>query len=171
MRRTILILLALVLTTAAAWRHGDAYILHSGKTNVTMMSNMTIEKLVAAQKRFGENEPYFWMRIDGREYLISDEAFLREARELWAPINALKPEQKELDAEERRLDHRIDAIEDGKATASREELQQLRERIRVVERRQSELDQHEEAMEKVVEAKLRDMAEDAIRTGVARPMR
>ena len=171
MRRTILLLLALVMTTAAAWRRGDAYILHSGKTNVTMMSNMSIEKLVVMQKRFGDSEPYFWMRIDGRQYLIRDEAFLREARTLWAPIDALKPEQKELAAEERRLDHRIDAIEDGNAKADRGELEQLRERNRVVERRMREIDEREEALEKVIESKLRDLAEDAIRDGRAKELR
>jgi len=135
------------------------------------MTGMTVDRLVAAHKRFSDSAPYFWMRIDGREYLIRDETFLRQARALWAPVDALKPEQKELDKEERRLDRRIDAIEDGDDRADRSELQQLRERNRVVSRRMRELDEREEAMEKVIESKLRDMAEQAIRTGVARPVR
>jgi hypothetical protein len=171
MRRTILLLLALGMLTAGAWRRGDAYVLHSGKTDVTMMSNMSIDALVGLHKRLDESTPYFWMRIDGREYLVRDEAFLREATELWAPVQALKPEQKALDAEERRLDRRIDAIEDGDARAERGELSRLRERNREVSRRMRELDEREEAMEKVIEAKLRDLAEDAIRDGRARRQR
>src|ERR1043165_9302179 len=165
MRRTILLLAVLALTTAAAWRRGDAYVLHVGKTDVTMTSSQVgIDSVVALQHRLG-NGPYLWVRVSGREYLIGDEPFLRQAEALWAPVQALKPEQHELDDEERRLDKRIDAIEDGKATAEPGELAPLRERMRVVERRQRELDHRSEAMEKVIEAKLRDMVDEAIRDG------
>ena len=156
--------------TGAAWQRGDAYMLHAGKTNVTMTSSrVSIRSVVALQKRLGDGR-YLWTRIDGREYLIRDEAFLREAVALWAPIDALKPEQRELDAEEERLDDRIDAIEDGDAKAEPGELERLRERDHVVTRRQRELDQREEALEKVIEAKLRDMVEQAIRDGRAREL-
>jgi len=171
MRRTILLLAVLALTTAAAWRRGDAYVLHVGKTDVTMTSSQVgIDSVVALQHRLG-NGPYLWVRLGAREYLIRDEAFLREAEALWAPVQALKPEEHELDDEERRLDKRIDAIEDGKATAEPGELDELRARYRVVERRQRELDQRSDAMEKVIEAKLRDMVDVAIRDGRAQTLR
>jgi hypothetical protein len=72
-----------------------------------------------------------------------------------------------LNDEERRLDQRIDAIEDGEATGASGELEQLRARDKIVSRRQRELDEREEAMEKVVEARLRQVIEDAIRGGRA----
>ena len=170
MRRTILLLAVLALTTGAAWRRGDAYVLHAGKTNVTMTS-VSMRELPALLRRLGENAPYFWTRMAGREYLIRDEAFLREAMALWAPVEELKPEQKALSAEERRLDHRIDAIEDGEAKAEPGELARLRDRNAVVSARMRELDEREEALEKVIEAKLRDLAEQAIRDGRAKELR
>jgi hypothetical protein len=171
MRRTILLLAALALTTGAAWHRGDAYVLHAGKTDITMTSShVSIDDVVTLRHRLGEG-PYLWVHLGAREYVIRDEAFLRDAVALWAPVEALKPEQHELDEEERRLDKRIDAIEDGKATAEPGELAPLRERMRVVERRQRELDHRSEAMEKVIEAKLRDMVDEAIRDGRAQTLR
>src|SRR5881392_640502 len=114
MRRTMFLLAVLALTTAAAWRRGEAYVLHVGKTDVTMTSShVSIENVVALRHRLGD-APYLWVRIGGREYLIRDDVFLREAAAMWAPVQALEPEQHELGDEERRLDKRIDAIEDGK---------------------------------------------------------
>ena len=171
MRRTILLLAFLALATGGAWPFGDAYVLHSGKTDVTMTSSrVSIDSVVKVRKRFGDG-PFLWTRIGGREYLIRDEAFLRDADELWAPMEALKPEQHALGDEERRLDRRIDAIEDGKAKGEPGELDRLREQYRVVSRRERELDHRSEAMEKVVEAKLRRMIEEAIRDGRANPLR
>jgi len=169
MRRTILLLAFLALTTGAAWRRGDAYVLHAGKTNVTMTS-VSIRELPALLRRLGDAS-YLWVRLGSREWLIRDEALLREAAALWAPIEALRPEQDELGAEESRLDKRIDAIEDGKAKAEPGELARLRERDAVVSRRQRELDERSEAMEKVVEAKLRDLIDEAIRDSRAKELR
>ena len=169
MRRTILLLALLTLTTGAAWRRGDAYVLHVDKTNVTMTS-VSMRELPALLRRLGDT-PYLWVRLGSREWLIRDEALLREAAALWAPIEALRPEQDELGAEESRLDKRIDAIEDGKAKAEPGELARLRERDAVVSRRQRELDERSEAMEKVVEAKLRQVIDEAIRDGRAKELR
>ena len=90
---------------------------------------------------------------------------------MWAPIDALKPEQSALDEEEEELDNRLDAIYDGDTKAEPGELQRLRERNRVVSQRQRELDRQEEALEKVIEGKLRDMVEQAIRDGRAQELR
>jgi hypothetical protein len=129
-----------------------------------------MRELPAQLRRFGDG-PYLWVRLGSREWLIRDEALLREAVALWAPIDALRPEQDALGAEEARLDKRIDAIEDGKAKAEPGELARLRERETVVSRRQRELDERSEAMEKVVEAKLRDLIDAAIRDGRAKELR
>jgi hypothetical protein len=171
MRRTILLLALLALTTGAAWRRGDAYMLHVGKTNVTMTSStVAINDLVPLQRRLGDGS-YLWVRLGSREWLIRDEALLRQASAMWAPIDALRPEQDELGEEESRLDKRIDAIEDRKAKAEPGELARLRERNAVVSRRQRELDERSEAMEKVAEAKLRQLVDEAIRDGCAKELR
>jgi predicted transcriptional regulator len=169
MRRTILLLAVLALTVGAAWRRGDAYILRYGKTQVIRTST-TINQLVPLQRRLGEGS-YLWVRIDSREWLSRDEALLREAAAFWAPVEALSPEQHAVDEEERRLDKRIDAIEDGKAKAEPGELARLRDRNAVVSRRQRELDEHSEALEKVAEAKLRQLVDEAIRDGRAKELR
>src|SRR5207248_2481458 len=71
MRRTILLLALLALTTGAAWRRGDAYVLHAGKTNVTMTS-VSIRELPALLRRLGDT-PYLWVRLGSREWLRSEE--------------------------------------------------------------------------------------------------
>ena len=169
MRRTILLLAVLALAVGAAWRRSDAYILRSGKTHVIRTST-TINELVPLQRRLREGS-YLWVRIDSREWLSRDEALLREAAALWAHVEALSPEQHAVDEEERRLDKRIDAIEDRKATAEPGELARLRDRNAVVSRHQRELDQREEALEKVAEAKLRQLVDEAIRDGRAKELR
>ena len=80
MRRTILLLALLALSTGAAWRRGDAYMLHVGKTDVTMTST-TVNELVALRRRLGDGS-YLWVRLGSREYLIRDEALLRDAAAL-----------------------------------------------------------------------------------------
>jgi hypothetical protein len=170
MRRTILLLALLVLTTGAAWRRGDAYMLHAGKTDVTMMGGMPVSEVPALHRPLGDTS-YLWVRLGTREWLIRDETLLREATALWAPIQALEPEQHGLGEEERRLDRRIDAIEDGKAKADPGELARLRQRYEGISRRERELDQRSEAMEKVVEAKLRQLVDEAIRDGRAKELR
>ncbi len=80
------------------------------------MTSMSIRELPALLRRLGAT-PYLWVRLGSREWLIRDEALLRQAAAIWPPIEAMKPEQRELGAEEARLDKRIDAIEDGNAKA------------------------------------------------------
>ena len=169
MRRMIMLLAVLALTPAAAWRHGDAYVLHSGDTDVTMTS-ASIDDLVALKRRLGDDS-YLWVRLGSHEYLIRDENVLREAVHLWAPIEAMRPEQESLSEEEERLDARIDAIEDHEGDGAPGELEQLQARMDVVSRRQRELDDREEAMEKVVEGKLRDLIDETIRSGRAEKLR
>lgn len=166
----MLLLALLALTTGAAWRRGDAYLLQTEHSHMLINSGISLRHIPELQKRFGDG-PYLWAHVDGREYLIRDEAFMREAQALWAPVDALRPEEKELNKEESRLDKRIDAIEDNRATAAPGELQELRDRYRVVERRLREVDQRSEALEKIAEAKLRDLIDEAIRDGRAKELR
>jgi len=169
MRRILLLLPILAFATGAAWRRGDAYVLNSGDTHVTMASG-SLSEIAALHERLGDST-YLWVRLSAREWIIRDESILREAVALWAPLQAMRPEQEALNDEEERLDARIDAIEDGKATAAPGELAALRERDDIVRRRERELDEREEAMEKVVEEKLRHVVDEAIRNGLAKAMR
>jgi hypothetical protein len=163
----MLFLALLALTTGAAWRRGDGYVLQTENPHMMVNTGIALRELPAMQRRFGHG-PYVWARVGGRNYLIRDEAFLRQAAALWAPVDALRPEQDALSAEESRLDKRIDAIEDHPTRAGRGELPELRERFRDVERRMRDLDQRSEALEKVAEERLRDLVDDAIRDGRAR---
>jgi len=92
MKRAIFLLALLALTTGAAWRRGDAYVLRAGKTDITMTST-TMRELPALLRRFGDG-PYLWVRLGSREWLIRDETVLREAVELWAPIASLLREHR-----------------------------------------------------------------------------
>ena len=169
MRRIVLLLTVFVLATGGTWRRGDGYILHTGATNVTM-SNRAIREMMAIQRRLGDSD-YLWARIEGHEYLIRDEALLRDADSLWAPLRAMRPEERALSREESELDHRIDAIEDHRTEeAEPGELRRLRDRYRIVDRRLREIERRNDEMEKVVEAKLRDLIDDAIRDGRAREL-
>lgn len=169
MKRAILLLSLLATMTGAAWRRGDAYVLHVGTTHVTMTST-TMQELPKLLRRLGDGS-YLWVRVSGREWMIRDAALLREAAAMWAPVDALAPEQHAVGREESKLDDRIDAIEDGKAKAAPGELERLRERYKVVSRRERELDERSEALEKVAEAKLRDLVDEAIRDGRATQLR
>jgi hypothetical protein len=169
MRKTILLFAVLALTTAASWRRGDAYVLKTGATSITMTST-SINELTRLMRRLGDG-PYLWVLLGDREYLIRDGAVLRDAERLWAPVEALRPEQNALNEEEERLDRRIDAIEDREAVAAPGELKELRARNAVVSRRIQELDDREEALEKVAESKLRGLIDEAIRSGRATLLR
>ena len=162
---------ALLLLFAAVWPRGDAYILHVGQTNVTLTSStMAVQDLPAIYRRLGEGS-YLWVREGGHEYVTRDPQLLSEAEALWAPAQALKPEERAIDDEERELDHRIDAIEDHRATAEPGELEKLRARYSVVSRRERELDQKSEAMERQIEADLRQVIDEAIRSGRMKRLR
>ena len=156
---------ALLLLFAAVWPHGDAYILHVGRTNVTMTSSTVgVESLPAVYKRLGEGS-YLWVREGGQEYVTRDAELLGQAEALWAPAQALKPEERAIDEEERELDRRIDALENHRTTASAGELEKLRARYKVVSRRERELDEQSEAMERRIESDLKQLIDEAIRSG------
>lgn len=170
MRRLLLLFAILALGGAAAWERGDAYVLRAGRTDVTRSSS-SVRELVALRKRLAGVPAYLWVRLGPREYLIRDAAVLREAVALWAPIDALQPEQDAVGEEQRRLDRRIDAIEDQAAVPAAGELEALRGRNEVVSRRERELDDQEEALERVAEANLRALVDAAIRAGRAEALR
>jgi hypothetical protein len=78
-------------TTPAPARDRDLnFVLLTG--DHTMMSGNTRDVERARSKRQGE-EPLLWFRHEGREYVIRDEALLKQVQELWAPVGRLGAEQ------------------------------------------------------------------------------
>jgi len=113
-------LLAVATPAAAAPRRtanespADAYALSMGENS--MSTNLSLDEYVRLrEKRSGD---FLWFRRAGRAYLIEDPATLAQARELFAPLRALEPEQEdlrrrqdELDEAERELDRQQEDLE------------------------------------------------------------
>lgn len=87
--------------------HGDAYVLSIG--NSTTISNASLDEVVGVQARRAGG--FLWFRRAGREYVIEDPATLKEARDLFAPMRALEPEQEALRLREEALDDRQEELD------------------------------------------------------------
>ena len=101
-------------------RHGegasspDSYVLMTGES--TTMTNVSLEECERLRARRAGD--FLWFRRDGKSYEIDDAATLKQARELFAPLRALEPEQEDLrrrqealDEKERELDRQQEELE------------------------------------------------------------
>jgi hypothetical protein len=160
-------MLLAVLATIAMLGHKDAYVISTGDNHTY---NASIPELVAIQKRIPAKS--IWVRRNGREYVIVDETTQRRALALFGPQMALGPEQDAVGREERKLDREIDRLddEDHLTPAEKRRLSELRARMEVVEQREQELDDREEELEREAERALWPLLDEAIRSGLARPM-
>ncbi len=157
----------------------DSYILAVG-TNTTI-SNASIDEMVRLRGDRASN--FLWFRRAGKAYLIEDPATLNEARELFAPLRALEPEQEELrrreealddqegelDRREEGIDRQMDAAseddddEDGKVTftpLSDAEQERLGSGLREIRSRQREIQAATRELER--QERELDAREDAI---------
>ena len=161
--------LMVILAAVAMSGHQDAYIISVG--NNSTLSGATVADIVDVHKRMPGQ--YIWVRRGGCEYVIADDATRRQALALFAPQRALEPEQEAVGREERRLDREADWLEDkeGRLTpAEKQRLAELREQLRVVARRERELDEREERLERDAERQFWPLIDTAIRSGQARPL-
>lgn len=143
----------------------------------------SIADLEHVQKKL-KTGPYFWVRLDGREFVIRDAAVLAEIAKAFAPLDALDRDQRALERkmepfEERaeRLEEQTDRLSDSEEELSAEDerrLRDLEERLRQAERElrpfeqdERELERREVRVERVVEDAVRGIAERAIRQGIA----
>jgi len=85
----------------------DAYVLALGKD--TFSTNLNFDSF--ARMREGRSGDFLWFRRNGASYLIEDPATLREAQELFAPLRALEPEQKDLSRRQEALSEKEEALD------------------------------------------------------------
>jgi len=158
----------------------DSYVLAMGQH--TMSTNLDFDAFGRMrEKRTGD---FLWFRRAGKSYLVEDPATLRQARELFAPIRALEPEQEalgrrqdelsqkeeELDREQDELEGRMDRLtdEDGETeddgdtefVVSQETTPPTEEQRAEIERELDELRGQQEALrprQRELEAKNREL--------------
>ena len=157
---------------------------------ISYVTGMDIDHFVALRKT--QTGDFLWFRRDGKRYLVTDAAVLDAARKALQPtdevrramrdVNArLKPyhdreeeidredsaedalEGRDDDAERRRLEMRRDEIEAQRRA--------LRSEMRALEEEERRLDAREREVEVVVDAEIERLADDALRRGLARPVR
>lgn len=85
----------------------DGYVLTLGKDSLsTNLDFDSYERM--RQKHSGD---FLWFRRGGVGYLIEDPATLREAQELFAPLRAIEPEQKDLGHRQEALSEKEEALD------------------------------------------------------------
>lgn len=165
------------------------YVFMHGSSNIISGSSMSLQSALAKRDTYGSD--FLWFRDHGKEYVIRDEATLDRIDHLFDAAHAFDPEAKRIERElrplERReteLDDRIDELtdredEDPKLTAAEEqdldrlrsEIEMVRSRMRPLERQEEEIDHKRDAAEHDAERRMVPILDEAIRSGVANPVR
>ena len=163
----------------------------------TYVTGMNIEDFVAIRKaRTGD---FLWFRRGGKSYVVTDAAVLDAARIALRPVDELGREMKavserlepyekreaEIDREDDRIDDAQDALEDRDGAAADAQRQRLEAREREVESRrrtlksemreieaeERRLEEREREIERVADAAIERLADDALQKGLARSAR
>jgi hypothetical protein len=189
--------LAVLAATAAvhAGPSGRAHALCLGQS--TYVTGMNIEDFVAIRKaRTGD---FLWFRRDGKSYVVTDGAVLDAARIALRPVDELGREMKAvsdrlapyekreaaIDREDDTVDKAEDALDDRDDAAAEAERQRLKARQRDVESRrrtlesemreveaeERRLEEREREIERVADAAIERLADDALQRGLARKAR
>ena len=161
------------------------------------VTGMNIEDFVAMRKaRTGD---FFWFRRGGKSYVVTDPAVLDAARLALRPVDDLGREQQavsdrlepyerreeEIDREEEAIDEAHDALDDRHDAAAETERQRLDARRREVDSRrrtlesemrdvqgeERRLEEREREVERVADAAIERLADDALQRGLARKSR
>ena len=159
----------------------DAYVLSRAGGDSNM--NASVDDLETLRSRFSKD--FLWFRRNGKEYVISDPAVIDQAERCFDALRPLRPQQEALadrdrvlDREEEALDREHDALVD-EDHATREagsderrrdiekQLRAIREQQRDLEKEERIFDERQEALEKVAEARLDLLIDDALRRGLA----
>jgi hypothetical protein len=162
--------------------------------DTSYVTGMDIDDFVRLRKaRTGD---FLWFRQDGKRHLVTDAGVLDAARKALQPsdevrrevkdLNArLKPyedREEEIDREDSALDDAEDALESGDDEAERRRIESrrleieaersaLRSEMRPIEEEERRLEKREREIEVVVDAELERLADDALRRGLAQPVR
>ncbi len=171
--RTALALTVLLAAGGLQASSRGAYVLCSAGSpgcRILISGQSSIRNVKAVRARYG-SAPFLWVRIDGREYVIRDRAFLDRADVLFAPIRALEPEQAKVSREEKELDRKeehLEEVAEHDEARVRDRMHELERQLRSVAAREQALDDREEELERVAENDLWRMVDEAVRSGVAR---
>ncbi|MEA2336280.1 MAG: hypothetical protein QOE82_287 [Thermoanaerobaculia bacterium] len=174
MKRSLTLVVALLLAaTIANASRRDSYVLHFGRSNSTTISG-SLEDFNAVRGTLSGD--YLWVRHNGRAYVITDRARLAEAWDYFAPQRELRPEQKAVADETRKLERESDRLEDAQddrqlTRAEVARLDELHAQERELSRREQALDDREEELDRIAEGKLWQLVDGAIREGAARSVR
>jgi chromosome segregation ATPase len=160
-------------------------------------SNIDLDQMLRVRKaRTGD---FLWFRRGGRQYLVTDAATLAEGGEILRPLRELAREQervserlrpfeseeRELDDDEEELEEQAERLEDRNDHAAAEQrrrleslqreletkLRALEARMREIEDEERVLEDRERELERVADAKVERLIADALRRGLARPLR
>jgi DNA repair exonuclease SbcCD ATPase subunit len=129
----------------------DAYVLQRGTQTSVSGSLDDLERL---RHKFAGD--FLWFRRSSTEYVIQDPDRISEAEGLFAPLEALSPEQRGLERQEAALDREEESID-----SERDEIESAREELDVPDEsvesadadtaaqdREAELDEREHALDK-----------------------
>src|SRR6266849_6575245 len=133
---------------------------------VSFSSGVDFKNIKYLRKQY--NDSFLWVRTDGHSWLIQDPEWIDRATVFFADAMALAPEQRAVASEEAELDREEERLEKLHDHARPREVNR---RQQEVGRREAELDEREDALEREAEGKLWALIDDAIRRGVARPLR
>ena len=189
--------LAVLAATAAAHAGPSdrAHALCLGQSSY--VTGMNIEDFVALRKALTGD--FLWFRREGKSYVVTDAAVLDAARIALRPVDELgremkavserlKPYEKreaEIDREDDRIDEAQDALDDRDNPAAEAERQRLEAREREVESRrrtlesemrkveaeERRLEEREREIERVADAAIERLADDALQRGLAQKAR
>lgn len=169
---SLAILLVATTVTAAA---RDSYVLHFGGNRNSMTMSGSLQDFQAIRGQLDGD--YLWARRNGKTYVITDRARLAEVWDYFASQRALRPEQKEIERQTRKLEKESDALEDAEdddhrlTRAEQARLEELRAQEKELGRRERALDEREEELERIAERKLWQFVDRSIGDGSARAIR
>lgn len=197
--KTAFVLCALAVTTVPQAQAGGSsragYVLAIDRTSHA--SNVALDEFLRIQK--GRTGEFLWFRQGGRAYLVTDAAVLAAGRDILRPLWDLSREQEavsarlrpfearedELEREEGRLEERAERLErrdDRAANEERDRLEPLERALNEkqralaadvseIEAEERKLDDRERELERVADAQVARLIEDALRRGLARRVR
>ena len=152
-----------------ATKRRGSYVLTSSINRALISGGMTIENVVNLRNKY--NEQFLWVRTADGTWLIEDPDYLERATAFFAAEIAIGPEQRAVAQEERKLDQEEERLDKMRDAGKDVDMRELNRRQKEVGRREKELDERQEALERIAEDKLWALIDDAIRRGVARPVR
>jgi DNA repair exonuclease SbcCD ATPase subunit len=171
-RLTFLVLALLLVASTVSAAH-DSYVFHFGGDRNSMTMSGSLEDFMAIRGQLDGD--YLWVRHGGKSYVITDRARLAEVWDYFAPQRALRPEQKEIERQTRKLEKESDALEDvddrALTFAEQSRLEELHAQERELSRRERTLDEREEELERIAERKLWQLVDRSIDNGSARAIR